>query len=152
MIATLKGCVMSLSDELREAGAPAPDVRSQMLEEVHLRVHQRLIDEIGPALSEGRVAPNDLRRQVSGQLQAALSDEATPLSLADRARLSEDIANDILGYGPIQPYLDDPQVSEIMVNGPDRIYIERKGKIEQTPTRFLSESHLRRVIDKIVGD
>ncbi len=144
---------MSLSDQLRGMTSPAStDDRSTVLEEVHLRVHQRLIDELGPALSEGRVAPNDLRRRVNAQLQAALADEATPLSLADKARLGEEIADDILGYGPITPYLDDPAVSEVMVNGPDRVYIESKGKIIRTNTRFLNENHLRRVIDKIVGE
>src|SRR5580692_3740602 len=119
---------MSLSDHLRVAGVlNSEEARARALEEVHIRVHQRLIEELGPELS-------------------------TPLSLADKARLGEDIANDILGYGPIQRYLEDPQVSEVMVNGPDKVYIERNGKIERTPTSFIDETHLRRVIDKIVGE
>jgi len=145
---------MTLSDHLRKAGSvlTTEEARSRLLEEVHLRVHQRLIEELGPELSQGRLTAKDLRPRVNAHLQAALADESTPLSLADKARLGEDIANDVLGYGPIQGYLEDPEVSEVMVNGPDKIYIERHGKIEQTPTTFIDEAHLRRVIDKIVGE
>jgi pilus assembly protein CpaF len=144
---------MSLSDHLRVAGVlNSEEARARLLADVHQRVHQRLIEELGPELSQGRLTAKDLRPRVNAQLQAALGEEATPLSLADKARLGEDIANDILGYGPIQKYLEDPEVSEVMVNGPDRVYIERKGKIERTPTTFIDETHLRRVIDKIVGE
>src|ERR1700689_3382279 len=144
---------MSLSDHLRVAGVlNSEEARARALEEVHIRVHQRLIEELGPELSQGRLTAKDLRPRVNAQLQAALAEESTPLSLADKARLGEDIANDILGYGPIQGYLEDPEVSEVMVNGPDKVYIERNGKIERTPTSFIDETHLRRVIDKIVGE
>jgi pilus assembly protein CpaF len=144
---------MSLSDHLRSAGMmTAEDARMLLLEEVHQRVHQRLIDELGPELSEGRLSPSELRARVNIQLQAALEEESSPLSLAEKVRLGEDIANDILGYGPIQRYLDDPEVSEVMVNGPDCVYVERHGKIESTPSTFMDETHLRRVIDKIVGE
>jgi pilus assembly protein CpaF len=145
---------MTLSDNLRQAGSflSSEEARARILEEVHMRVHQRLIEELGPELSQGRLTAKDLRPRVNAHLQAALADETTPLSLADKARLGEDIANDILGYGPIQTYLEDPDVSEVMVNGPDKVYIERHGKIERTPTSFIDETHLRRVIDKIVGE
>jgi pilus assembly protein CpaF len=145
---------MTLSDHLRQAGnfLTSEEARARILEEVHLRVHQRLIEELGPELSQGRLTAKDLRPRVNAHLQAALADETTPLSLADKARLGEDIANDILGYGPIQGYLEDPEVSEVMVNGPNNVYIERHGKIERTPTAFIDETHLRRVIDKIVGE
>ncbi|HLG67567.1 MAG TPA: CpaF family protein [Acidimicrobiales bacterium] len=128
------------------------DRRSRSLDEVQLRVHQRLIEELGQELSEGRVSAPEMRQLVNAQLQAVLEEETTPLSLADRARLAEDVANDVLGYGPIQRYLDDPDVSEVMVNGPGRVYIERRGKIERTATSFIDEAHLRRIIDKIVGE
>ncbi len=145
---------MTLSDHLRSAGGflTSDEARARLLDEVHSRVHQRLIEELGPELSQGRLTAKDLRPRVNAHLQAALADETTPLSLADKARLGEDIANDILGYGPIQGYLEDPEVSEVMVNGPDSIYIERHGKIERTTTSFIDEAHLRRVIDKIVGE
>jgi len=145
---------MTLSDHLRQAGTflTNEESRSRLLEDVHMRVHQRLIEELGPELSQGRLTAKDLRPRVNAHLQAALADETTPLSLADKARLGEDIANDILGYGPIQRYLEDPEVSEVMVNGPANVFVERHGKIERTPTSFIDDTHLRRVIDKIVGE
>jgi len=145
---------MSLSEHLRQAGGflTTEEARARLLEDVHVRVHQRLIEELGPELSAGRLTAKDLRPRVNAHLQAALADETTPLSLADKARLGEDIANDVLGYGPIQRWLEDPEVSEVMVNGPGNVFVERHGKIERTPTSFIDETHLRRVIDKIVGE
>ena len=143
---------ISISDHLVSAGATTDEARSLVLEDVHRRVHQRLIEELGPELSAGSLTTNDLSARVNTMLHAALQEEITPLSLADRVRLGEDIANDVLGYGPIQRYLDDPAVSEIMVNGPHKVYVERDGKIEQTRTTFIDETHLRRVIEKIVGE
>ncbi|MDR3649092.1 MAG: hypothetical protein P4L20_08380, partial [Acidimicrobiales bacterium] len=85
---------MTLSDHLRSAGSflTSDEARARLLEEVHTRVHQRLIEELGPELSQGRLTAKDLRPRVNAHLQAALADETTPLSLADKARLGEDIA------------------------------------------------------------
>jgi len=144
---------MSLSDQLQEAGVTSSKARrEQALDVVQMRVHQRLIEELGQELSDGSVTAEQLRPLVNTQLQAVLDEETTPMSQAERARLAEDVSNDVLGYGPIQRYLDDPDVSEVMVNGPDRVYIERRGKIEHTATTFINETHLRRIIDKIVGE
>ena len=74
-----------------------------------------------------------------------------PLSPADRADLERQIADDILGYGPLEPYLQDPSVTEVMVNGSDQVYIERAGRIEETQTSFLDDAHLLRIIDRIVS-
>ena len=73
------------------------------------------------------------------------------MSSADRTRVSQEIADDILGYGPIEPLLRDPDLSEVMVNAYDDIYVERSGKLVKTDTAFTDEAHLRRTIDKIVS-
>jgi pilus assembly protein CpaF len=144
---------MTLSDHLREAGVvTAEGARARALDEVYQRVQQRLIEDLGQELSDGSVTADDLRPRVNSALQEALLEETMPLSLAEKARLAEDIANDVLGYGPIQTYLEDETITEVMVNGPDKVYIERNGKIEITPTTFIDEGHLRRLIDKIVGE
>ena len=80
-----------------------------------------------------------------------IADDDIPLTMADRARISQEIADDILGYGPIEPFLRDPDLTEVMVNGPHDIWIERSGKLSQVDGRFNDEAHLRRTIDKIVG-
>jgi pilus assembly protein CpaF len=74
-----------------------------------------------------------------------------PLTTADRQRLTQEISDDILGYGPIEPYLRDDSLSEVMVNGPYDIWIERDGRLQRVEGRFASEAHLRRTIDKIVA-
>jgi pilus assembly protein CpaF len=115
-------------------------------------VHQLLIDELGPILFDNRLSEDDLRKRVNEQLQAAVALERVPLSAADKARLIQDVTDDILGYGPIDCLLREEAVTEIMVNGPDRVFVERDGKLTKDPNvRFLDEDHVRRVIDKIVS-
>ena len=81
----------------------------------------------------------------------ALAEAGTPLSSTDRARLVREITHNILGYGPIEPFLADPEVTEVMVNNHHTIYVERRGLIEETEVRFGSERHLLQVIDRIVA-
>ncbi|MBV9041854.1 MAG: CpaF family protein, partial [Acidimicrobiia bacterium] len=77
--------------------------------------------------------------------------EKAPLSAADRAQLIQDVSDDILGYGPIDRYLKEEEITEIMCNGPHSIYVERGGKLEPVAAQFVDEDHLRRIIDKIVA-
>jgi pilus assembly protein CpaF len=84
-------------------------------------------------------------------LHAALAQERAPLSAADKAQLIQDVSDDILGYGPIDRLLKDENITEVMVNGPDSVYVERGGKVEKTAANFVDDTHLRRIIDKIVG-
>ena len=93
----------------------------------------------------------ELNKLVYTKLEQAVAEERVPLSAADKQRLIESIANDVLGYGPIEPLLNDESVTEIMVNGPNSVYVERAGKAGLAPVKFLDEDHLRRVIEKIVA-
>ena len=85
------------------------------------------------------------------EIGAILDAEEAPLTSDERQRLVREIARDVMGLGPIEPFLADSTVTEVMVNGTDYIYVERDGVIEQTEVRFISEEHLRRVIDRIVA-
>ncbi len=114
-------------------------------------VHQRLVQTIGPKLYDANKTQAELEQQVRGTLQEVLSTDDTPLTMADRVRIAQEIADDILGYGPIEPYLRDPDLTEVMVNGPFDIWTERNGKLERVDARFNDDSHLRRTIDKIVA-
>src|SRR5919112_519380 len=98
-----------------------------------------------------RSRPDPLHDKVRDMLQRALEEEETPLPRQERQRLVSEIADDVLGFGPIAPMLRDPTVTEIMVNAPDVIYVEREGRIYPAEGRFVDETHLRRVIDKMVG-
>ncbi|MFO7592394.1 MAG: CpaF family protein [Acidimicrobiia bacterium] len=93
----------------------------------------------------------DLRAKVEEQLHRALAQERFAIGAADRQALVASVFDDVLGYGPIDRLLRDPDVNEIMVNGPEHVYIERNGKIIRTDTQFVDETHLRRIIDKIVS-
>ncbi|MDH4170476.1 MAG: CpaF family protein [Acidimicrobiia bacterium] len=150
---------MSLYQRLHEAqnGSGEPEAaaglkRDPVLDELRQRIHHVLIDDLGPILYDNRLSEEELRKRVHEQLQAALAQERAPLSAADRAQLIQDVADDVLGYGPIDKLLKDEDVSEIMVNGPELVFVERKGKLTKDPTvTFVDEMHLRRVIDKIVA-
>ncbi|MFN7151184.1 MAG: CpaF family protein [Microthrixaceae bacterium] len=134
-------------------GVPTPMRQDAAATELRHRIHQQLIDELGPILFDRRLSEDDLRRRVHDQLHAAIALERVPLSAADKARLIQDVSDDILGYGPIDSLLKDEDVTEIMVNGPERIFVERSGKLTKDPEiRFLDEEHVRRVIDKIVSE
>jgi pilus assembly protein CpaF len=134
-------------------GVATPMRQDAAATELRHRIHQQLIDELGPILFDRRLSEDDLRRRVHDQLHAAIAMERVPLSAADKARLIQDVSDDILGYGPIDSLLRDEDVSEIMVNGPERVFVERSGKLTKDPEiRFLDEDHVRRVIDKIVSE
>ncbi|MEI2766487.1 MAG: CpaF family protein [Dermatophilaceae bacterium] len=115
------------------------------------RVHQALVEVLGPKLHDPNLTEAELAGQVRTTLKDVIDREQTPLSQADRTRIAQQVTDNILGHGPLEPYLRDAEVTEIMVNGPSEIYVERDGKIHSVDARFSDESHLRRTIGKIVG-
>jgi pilus assembly protein CpaF len=145
---------MSLYKRLHEVQKPTGRKagRDPVIDDLRQKIHGHLIEELGPTLYDKRLSEDEMRRRVQDALQTALAKEKAPLSAADKAQLIRDVTDDILGYGPIDPLLRDEDVTEVMVNGPDRVYVERHGKIEGTSTTFVDETHLRRIIDKIVGE
>ena len=125
--------------------------RDPVLDQLRTKIHHHVIEEIGPQLFDQNMNEIELRRRVEDELQAALAKERAPLSTADRQQIIKDVLDDILGYGPIDIFLRDDDVSEVMVNGPDRVYIEKGGKLVLSNATFIDEHHLRRIIDKIVS-
>ncbi len=114
-------------------------------------VHHSLVTSLGPRLYDANLSASDLETMVREALGDATSFDDMPMTSADRGRLTQEIADDILGYGPIEPYLRDPDLSEVMVNGPYDIWIEKDGRLQRVNARFANEAHLRRTIDKIVA-
>ena len=119
--------------------------------ELKAQVHNKLLQDLGPQLYDAELAQSELERMVRAALQDAMADDDALLTPAERTRIAQEIADDILGYGPIEPFLRDPDLTEIMVNGADNIWIERSGRLHQVEGRFTDEAHLRRTIDKIVS-
>jgi pilus assembly protein CpaF len=117
--------------------------------DVKNRIHLSLVSELGPRLFD--LGDGDaVRTRVEAEIHAQLQQEAE-LSRDDRELLASEIADDIFGYGPLERLLPDPTISEIMVNGPRDIWIERRGLLSRTPLHFTDDSHLRRIITKMVG-
>jgi pilus assembly protein CpaF len=136
----------------QEAQRPATAAsRTHAIEELRQKMHQFVIQELGPILYDQRVSETELRKQVEEQLHKALGQERLSLAQNERQALVQSVFDDVLGYGPIDRLLRDPGINEVMVNGPEDVYVERNGKMEQTEVRFVDETHLRRIIDKIVS-
>ncbi len=154
---------MSLSDRLAQRLAPAASPREQPgvprraarhadpFAALKRSVHEALLEALGPRLYDAHLEQRELELRVTQTLQTVLQREETPLTAADRARVAQEVADEILGHGPLEPYLRDPDVSEIMVNGHDQIYVERSGVLHPVEAAFTDEGHLRRTIDKIVA-
>lgn len=149
-------------DRARIASEPMPEARTRRaapgqrkgrdpFADVKSRVHQEMLTTLGPRLYDPNMSELELATQVRATLQAVLESEDRPLSQADRTRIAQEVSDDILGHGPLEPYLRDPEVTEIMVNGPEDIYVEREGRIHPVPAYFVDDAHLRRTIDKIVS-
>lgn len=115
------------------------------------RAVDALFARLGARLYDASLSEKQLRAYVVAELGDALADEPAPLSSDERQLLVASITDDVLGYGPLQRYLDDTTVTEIMVSAADNIYIERDGQLEETESHFVSADHLRRVIEKIVA-
>ncbi len=115
------------------------------------RAATALFERLGARFNDSSVSEQELRSTAREELIRIIDAEQVPLSADERSRLVADVADDVLGYGPLQRLLDDPEVTEIMVNRMDQIYVERKGKLTLTDSGFSSEDHLRRVIERIVS-
>jgi pilus assembly protein CpaF len=119
------------------------------------RIHHACIAKLGPQLytagqtQEGPV--DDLAEKVLRVVTEQLALDRTPLTREERRQITREITDDILGYGPLEPLLRDDSVTEVMVNNYDRVFVERKGKIEAADATFVDNAHLLRIIDKIVS-
>jgi pilus assembly protein CpaF len=136
---------MSLAQRLSK------EERPERTSEVRDRVQDRLVEALGGRLYDDALSDVELRRLVHARLNELLAEEEIPLSLQEKALIIQQIGDSILGLGPLEPFVRDPEVTEIMVNGPHCVYVERAGKIHSTDASFRNEEELRRAIDKIVA-
>jgi pilus assembly protein CpaF len=115
------------------------------------RAASALFDRMGTRLNDPTLSEAQLHALVRTELNHVVEEEKVPLSGEQRQRLIADVEDDVLGHGPLQRLLDDPTVTEIMVNGPDMVFVEQNGKLTLSGARFASEEQLRRVIERIVS-
>jgi pilus assembly protein CpaF len=142
---------MELRDRIAQArpGTPETDGPDPMAE-LRARVHMALIEELGPQLLSADSDPDAIRERVRVDIRTRLATERG-LSVAERESLLEDLTDDVLGNGPIERLLADDTITEIMINGPAEVWIERAGRISRSSVRFADDEHLRRIINKIVN-
>ena len=126
------------------------DPRGTFWIDLKTRLHERLLDMLNlSAIEKG--APSDLRREVSTIVNQLLAKEGVSLNAKEFQQIVEEVLDEVLGLGPLEPLLKDPSVSDILVNTHNHVYVERQGRLEMTPVRFKDERHLLRIIDKIVS-
>ena len=135
--------------QARRVSPPRGDAQHDTYSDLKTRVQNRLLAELDPSLDISEV--ETVRNTIRDLFEQILSEESIVLSRQEKHRLFEQIAAEILGFGPLQPLLRDGTITEVMVNGAKNIYVERKGKIKRVPVSFESDEHVMRIIDRIVS-
>jgi pilus assembly protein CpaF len=141
---------MELRERIAAARPLPPEDIYDAFAEVKDRVHAAVIADLGPQLANTELDQDVLGQRVRGQIRVLLQEERG-IAAADRERLIEEITDDTLGHGPIEKLLADESVTEIMVNGPHDVWVERRGRLYETTVRFSDDAHLRRIITKIAS-
>jgi pilus assembly protein CpaF len=138
-----------MSIQGRRVAAPGVNPQRDTYLDLKTRVQNRLLAELDPSMDISKV--NEVRNTIQELFEQVLAEENIVLTRPERHRLFEQIAAEILGFGPLQPLLEDESITEVMVNGAKNIYIERGGKILRVPLSFESDDHVMRIIDRIVA-
>lgn len=135
--------------QARRVNAPITSPQAGSYFDLKTRVQNKLLSELDPSMDISRT--DDVRKTIQDLFEQILAEENIVLSRPERARLFEQITAEILGFGPLQPLLEDETITEVMVNGAKNLYIERKGKIHRVPVTFENNDHVMRIIDRIVA-
>jgi pilus assembly protein CpaF len=117
--------------------------------ETKFRIQQRVISDLDPKLDLSNQV--EVRRQIEDVFSRTLEEDGLALTRAERVRMLEQITDEIVGLGPLEPLLRDETITEVMVNGPRQVYIERGGKLEMTNVTFQNDEHVMRIIDRIIA-
>ncbi|UWR27524.1 CpaF family protein [Sulfitobacter sp. S223] len=117
--------------------------------ELKSRLHSELLDRLNLSVID-KVERSELKRQIASLATSLLEEEGVHMRADAFSTLVEELMNEVMGYGPLEPLLADPTINDILVNSFDQVYVERYGLLERTKTRFRDERHLLRIIDKIV--
>ena len=134
----------------RTATKPAPAAKDSF-EELKEHMHSELIDYMNNETSQDKTDNEPQEDFILQTLDALLVAKGISMTRTDRTRVVREIYNDVLGLGPLEPLLEDQDITEIMVNGPKQIYIERKGKIELSAVTFKNDAHVNKVVQRIVS-
>ncbi|MFN2545508.1 MAG: CpaF family protein [Actinomycetota bacterium] len=135
---------MSIAERLAKAERP------DRIAEVRARIQEKLVEVLGPALYDAAISEKELRELVHKRLRELLDEEELTLSVQEKGEITRQIGDSIVGFGPLEPFIRDPDITEIMVNGFETVYVERAGKLYWSGAKFHDDRQLRWIIDKIV--
>lgn len=141
-----RGAAEGIRSPLRSMQAPGSDI---ILQDLRLRIHRKLIDTLDLA-KLSNLEMERVKVEIRRILEDLVMSEAIPLSRADRDRLVMEVQHEVFGLGPLEVLMKDPEVSDILVNTPHYVYVERYGKLEKTDVRFRDDAHLMQIIERIV--
>lgn len=142
-----KNSEQALGIKVGERPKTAVSSRADPFQALKSKIHKHVVDELGSADMEQR----QLEDAVNRIAETTMDEEPIPVPRFERNRIVSEVVDEVLGYGPIQPLLKDDSVTEVMVNGPNQVYVERKGKLVLTEVRFRDDAHVMHVIEKIVS-
>ena len=136
-------------------GRRQAEAKEDNYQELKLAIHRRIVDEMSDQEQQFLASNNHTRAEVeeliSSYCQRVLDDNPMNVPRGERARIVADICDEILGLGPIEPLLKDESITEVMINGPKKIFVERKGKLQLTNVQFHDDAHLMTIIERIVS-
>src|SRR5512135_2200311 len=138
----------AFGDLAQRRGAAAAEMNAY--QELKSNIHRKLIDRLDLS-SVAEISPEQLSGIIKTVVEGLITAEGIPLTRAERERLVVEIQHETLGLGPLEPLLQDPEISDILVNGPDRVYIEKHGKLHRTGVTFKDDDHLMTIIERIVS-
>lgn len=150
---TLRERLEDVKNDSATIGVQQPQdtfVGNKAYQDLKSRIHRKLLDRVDLVLMES-MAPAQLQEELKAVVERLLAEETLAINDAERKNLVRDIQHEVLGLGPLEPLMADPTISDILVNTHKKVYVERRGKLEQVDVRFESEEHLLKIIDKIVS-
>ncbi len=131
--------------------APSPEELALVQRlELKSQLHEALLDRLNLSVVD-KVEREELRREIASLVNETLTGNGTPMRAEEFRTLVDELIDEVMGFGPLEPLLADPTINDILVNGHENVYVERAGVLERAPTRFRDERHLLRIIDKIVS-
>jgi pilus assembly protein CpaF len=148
--ATTVAVTAGKNDDTLTPGTPGGLLQSPELVEAKVRLHRKLIDELNLSHIE-KIPRTQLRHQVHAMISDYVASERLPLNTSELNHFVDEVMDELIGLGPIEPILRDPSVTDILINTHERVYVERGGLLERVPVRFKDEAHVLRIVNKIVG-
>lgn len=143
--------IQEYEDKLGVQKKASESKRVKQINEIKRKIHSGIIEKLSDEIFNKKIEDAELKLKVRREVMKFMGEETIPLTSEEKQKIIDDLVYDVVGYGPIEEFLKDDEVTEIMVNNPGSIFIEKFGKLYPANKSFLDEAHLMRIIDKIVS-